>query len=339
MKRPKIAVPLLVAGLALLASAPAVAQTRIILSNDNSALGLKGKTFELLKKELETRLGDKVKVELHHSSALFNEKTQLQGVQLGSANLISPGQGSFASLAPKINVLSLPFLLSSPAAVNAAIKDPKVAAAFIPELERKKIKIVAVWMNGPRDISTRRPKPVLVPDDLKGMKVRVQPAPVDLRTMQTFGANPVTIDWSEVSTALQQGVIDAVEPTPNALVGAGLPDLVAETSRVGYRFDFYLVATGKTWWDKLPAEVRTAFEQSLDVATKWNIENTEKENANAYAQMLEHGKKIYELTPEQRQKWIDAVQPVWKEFGDDVVGADVMARLKEIDARTKSEPE
>lgn len=321
-------------GFALVAAAPASAQTRIILSNDNTALGLKGKTFELLKAELEKRLGDKVQVELHHSGTLFNQKTQIQGVQLGSASLIAPGQGVFASLAPNVNVLSIPFLLSTPAAIEAAVRDPKVSATFEPELERKNIKIVAVWMNGPRNISTRSDTPVLVPSDMKGLKIRVQPAPVDIKTMQVLGANVVTIDWTEVSTAMQQGVIEAVEPTPNALISAGLQDMVGETSKVGYRFDFYLVATSKSWWDKLPADVRTAFEESLKVATAWNWENTDKENAAAYAQLEKAGKKVYDLTPEQRAQWVAAVQPVWKEFGENAVGPDVMNRLKEIDTKS-----
>src|ERR1700692_3245626 len=72
---------------------PSHAQIRIVMSNDNSALGLKGKTFELFKSEIEKRLGSKVVVEMHHSGTLFNQNTQLQGVQLGSAQFIAPGGG------------------------------------------------------------------------------------------------------------------------------------------------------------------------------------------------------------------------------------------------------
>jgi C4-dicarboxylate-binding protein DctP len=316
----------------LAAIAPASAQTRIIMSNDNSELGLKGQTFEFLKKDLEKRLGDKVSIELHHSGTLFNQGTQIQGVQLGSAHLIAPGQGIFASLASNINLLSIPFLLSSPQAIEAAINDPDIGKTFLPELESKNLKVVGVWMNGPRDISTKADKPILVPGDMKGLKIRVQPAPVDIKTMQTFGANVVTIDWTEVSTALQQGVIDAVEPTPNALIGAGLQDLIGQTSKVGYRFDFYLVTTNKKWWDGLPEDVRKAFEQSMKEATAWNWENTDKANAEAYKKVIAAGKKVYDLTPEQRKQWVDAVQPLWKKYGTDVVGEDVMKKIEKIDA-------
>jgi C4-dicarboxylate-binding protein DctP len=272
---------------------------------------------------------------MHHSGTLFNQKTQMQGVQLGSAHFIAPGQGTFASLSPNVNVLSIPFLLPTPEAIGAAIEDPKVRQAFMPDLERKNLAIVGVWMNGPRDISSRSQKAILLPSDMVGIKIRVQPAPVDIKTMQAFGANVVTIDWTEVPTAMQQGVIDAVEPTPNALVGAGLPELIAQTTRVSYRFDFYLVATNKAWWDKLPADVQSGIKAALAATTKWNWENTEKENADAYAQLKKLGKNVYDLDDAQRKQWVAAVQPLWKQFGDDAVGPEVMGRLKEIAAKYK----
>jgi tripartite ATP-independent transporter DctP family solute receptor len=323
-----------VTGLFLFAT-PSNAQIKVVMSNDNSALGLKGKTFDLFKAEIEKRLGGKVVVEMHHSGTLFNQKTQMQGVQLGSAHFIAPGQGTFASLSPNINVLSIPFLLPSPEAISAAIDDPKIRQAFMPDLERKNLAIVGVWMNGPRDISSRSQKAILLPGDMAGIKIRVQPAPVDIKTMQAFGANVVTIDWTEVPTAMQQGVIDAVEPTPNALVGAGLPELIAQTTKVAYRFDFYLVATNKSWWDKLPSDVQAGIKEALAVATKWNWENTEKENADAYAQLKKLGKSVYDLDAGQRSQWVAAVQPLWKQFGDDAVGPEVMGRLKAIYAKYK----
>ena len=96
-----------VAGAIALLSVPmaALAKTKVILSNDTQALSLKGKTFELFKKEIEKRLGDKVAVELHQSGALFDQKTQIQGLQLGGAHFISPTVGIYSSISPKVNAL------------------------------------------------------------------------------------------------------------------------------------------------------------------------------------------------------------------------------------------
>jgi C4-dicarboxylate-binding protein DctP len=311
-------------------SAAADAQVKFIMSNDNNAIGVKGKTFEVLKKELETRLGDKIKVDLHHSGTLFDQKTQVQGLQLGGANLIAPTQGIYAPISPKVNVLSLPFLLSTPKAVQAAIDDPAVHKAIFSELESKNILPLAIWINGPRDLSYRGKKAILLPADVRGIKIRVQPVPADIQTWKTLGANVVAMSWSEVPTALQQGVIDAVEPTPNALVGAGLQEMIDQVTRIEYQYSFYIVSTNKAWWNGVPEDVRAGIKDALKAATAWNWENTTKENKAAYEKVTKLGKPIHELTPEQRAKWAEVVRPVWKQFGEKQVGADVMNRLEEI---------
>jgi len=325
---------LLAAGM-LLPSSAASAKIKFVMSNDNNGVGLKGKTFEVLKKEVEKRVGDKVTVELHHSGTLFDQKTQIQGLQLGGANLIAPTQGIYSPLSPKIGVLSLPFLLSTPKAVQAAVEEPVIHKAIFSDLEKKNIEPLAIWINGPRDLSYHGKKPILVPADLHGIKIRVQPVPVDLKTWKVLGANVVGMSWSEVPTALQQGVIEAVEPTPNALVGAGLGEMIDQVTRVDYHYSFYIVSTNKQWWNKLPADVRSGIQAALKSATAWNWENAAKENKAAYDKVRKLGKPVHTLTDAQRAKWAEAVKPVWDEYGVKQVGADVMKRLQKIAEENK----
>jgi hypothetical protein len=170
---------LAVAALALMSQPlAALAKTKVILSNDTQALSLKGKSFELLKTEIEKRLGDKAAVELHQSGALFDQKTQIQGLQLGGAHMIAPTVGIYSSITPKVNALLLPFLLPNEKAVDEAVKDEVVRASFVPDLEKKNVLPVAIWVNGPRNIGYKRKEPILTPDGMKGLKIRVQSAPI-----------------------------------------------------------------------------------------------------------------------------------------------------------------
>ena len=89
---------------------------------------------------------------------------------------------------------------------------------------------------------------------MKGLKIRVQSAPIYVDTMKAFGANVIAMSWSETPTALQQGVIDAVEPTPNAWVAAKIYELVDNITVTGYCFDFYIVGANKQWWQGFPGE-------------------------------------------------------------------------------------
>ncbi len=321
---------LLAAAVAVAAASPASAEVKIIMSNDNNAVGVKGRTFEVLKKELDARLKGKATVELHHSGTLFDQKTQIQGLQLGSVHIIAPTQGIYAPLSAKINALSLPFLLTTPEAVEAAMADPLVKQSIVAELEKKNVTPIAIWINGPRDFSYRGSKPILLPADIKGVKIRVQGVPVDIKTMQTFGAAPIAMSWSEAPTAMQQGVIDAVEVTPNALVGSGIYEMISQVTRVSYQYSFYIVGANKQWWDGLPADVKAAVQEAMKVATKWNWENTAKENEAAYDKVKALGKPIHDLTAAQRAEWVKVSAPVWKEFGEKLVGVDVMQRLAEI---------
>jgi C4-dicarboxylate-binding protein DctP len=322
---------------ALLASATFIASTHIasafdvIMSNDNNGVGVKGQTFDLLAAEIQKRLPD-AKVEVHHSGSLFDQKTQIQGLQLGSAHLISPTSGIYAPVAAGVSALTLPFLLGSPEQVVEALEDPIVRKAFVPDLEKKNIVPVAVWMNGPRELAYKGSKPILTPSDMAGVKIRVQSVPSDIAAMEAAGANVIAMSWSEVPTSLSQGVIDAVEPTPNALAGAGLIEIIDQMTKFGYQYSFYIVGANKQWWEGMSNEERAAVQEALDVATAWNFENASKENAAAYETVAAAGKTVNELTPDQRAQWVEAMKPVWVKFGDEVVGEEVMTRLKEIAA-------
>lgn len=306
------------------------AADRIILSNDTSALNLKGQTFEVLAKELKERLGDSAAVDVFHSGALLDQKTQIQGLQLGSATFVAPTSGIYSPLAAGLNALTLPFLLTSSEMVDTAWNDPVVREAFVPELQRKNIEPVAIWLSGQRELSYRGSKPILTPEDMKGVKIRVQSVPSDIEAFKAVGANVISMAWGEVASALQQGVIDAVEPTPMSLDSAGMVEVIDQMTRIGYQYAFYIVGANKTWWDGLSDADRASVQEALEVANAFNWENAAKENEAAYAKIRDAGKTIHELTPEQLAQWKEKMRPVWDEFGSQLVGQEAMDRLIEI---------
>jgi C4-dicarboxylate-binding protein DctP len=326
----------LVCSVALIASAPStvMAAGKVVMSNDTSALNLKGQTFEVLAKELRERLGDDFPVEVHHSGALLDQKTQIQGLQLGSATFIAPTSGIYAPLAEGLNALTLPFLLTSRERVVEAWNDPVVREAFVPALQQKNIEPVAIWMSGQRELSYRGKDPILVPDDMKGIKIRVQSVPSDIEAFKAVGANVISMAWGEVASALQQGVIDAVEPTPMSLDSAGMVEVIDQMTKIGYQYAFYIVGANKTWWDGLSEEERASVEASLEVANQFNFENAQKENDAAYEKIQSAGKEIHTLSADQLGQWKEKMKPVWEEYGESIVGENAMERLVEISSST-----
>lgn len=320
----------LAAGLATAFGGTAQAAIKMVMSNYTQAATVKGKTFSLLKSLIEKNLKGKVTVELYQAGTLFSQKTEIQGLQLGSTQLIAPTTGIFSSISPKINAMLLPYLLSTPKAIDAAVHDPLIRKTFFTELEAKNVKPLTVWINGPRDLFYKGDKTILVPADMQGLKIRVQPADIFVKTMKAFGANVVSMNWGEVPTAIQQGVIDAAEPTPNACVASKIYELVNNATLFHYVYSYYIVATNKQWWDGLPAGIRDQLEKDIAQATKWNWAQTNAANQAALKTIADAGVKIHRLNAAELAKWVEAVKPVWKELGTDVVGEKVMNHLIEI---------
>lgn len=308
----------------------ATAQVNMIMSNDNNNKGLKGQTFEYLVGQLEERLGDKINVEMHHSGTLFDQQSQIQGLQLGGTHIISPTAGIYSTVEPKVAALQLPFMLNTPEKIQEAVADPLVRDAIMPGLNGQNIEIVAVWMNGPRDLGYKGQDPILLPEDAVGLKVRVQSAPIFVKTWEAVGANPVGINWSEAPTALQQGVIDAGEVTPNSWRGSSTYQFVDHITMTDHQYSFYLVGANKQWWDGMPGDVKAEVQAALADATTWNMAKNTEINASAAEFIASEGVGVHVLTGEQRAAWATAMQPVWDELGTELVGEEVIARLKTI---------
>ncbi len=318
----------LVAAGALLAGT-ALAQSNIVLNNDIEQNSIKGRAFDLLEELIEERLGDEFAVTTHHGGTLYSQTDQISALQLQAIHFISPTVGVYTGDFPKLNVLVLPYLLRSPEAIQAALDDPAIGQVLLEEMEQANLQPVAAWLNGPRDVGTSG-EPILSLEDIQGVRIRVPPGDNYVRTFEALGANVTTIAWGEVPTALQQGIIDAVEPVPHAWVSSGMYELADQITMTEHIWDFYIVSVNKMWWDGLDPDVRTELEAIVAEVTEANWAETIQANEDARAYMTEQGAVIHDLSDEERVRWVEAVRPVWSELGDPLVGPEVMQRLAEI---------
>jgi C4-dicarboxylate-binding protein DctP len=319
----------LVTALVLFSAAASAQQIQMILNNDIEENTIKGRAFNLLAELVEERLGDQVRVTVHHGSTLYGQADQISALQLGAIHVISPTVGVYTGNFPKLSALVLPYLLRSPEAIQAALDDPEIGQALLADLEGANLQPLAAWLNGPRDLGTSG-EPITTLEELQGVRVRVPPGDNYVRTFEALGANVTSIAWGEVPTALQQGIIDAVEPVPHAWVSSGMYELADKITRTEHIWDFYIVSTNKAWWDGLPDDVRAELTEIFAEVTAFNWDDTLTANEEALAFMQEQGVTVTDLSPEERARWVAAVRPVWDELGAPLVGADVIEKLEEI---------
>ena len=320
-----------------LAASPtlAQAQSRVLIVDDVGGHSLKSQSFDLLKKLVDEKLGNKVAITISANDALYNESSEVPAQQLGALQLCAPGVGILTATFPKLMVVTLPYLLNTPAAIDAAMKDPKIGGVMFADMRAKGLEPLGVWLNGPREIGRTGDKPILWPADMKGVKIRVAPGEVYVNAFKPLGANVTTMSFASVPTALRQGVLDAVEPTPNAWVSSHLYEIAKQVTKTAYIWDYYVLLGNKAWWDGMAPDTRKVFRDAIDQATKWNWDNVNAANDAAFETMKKAGVSIYDLSPEQLTAWKAAERPLWDSLGDKLVGADVMAQLIAIGDKYK----
>jgi C4-dicarboxylate-binding protein DctP len=218
----------------------------IKVNNDVAANTLKGQSWRHFKEALESSsVGDQVDVQIYDSGSLFAQSKQLQALQQNQIQLMAPVPGVLSGQFPKLQAFGLPYLFKSPDMIAAAIADPNIGPKLFAGPESKGVKITSVWLNGWRMVASS--KPIKSIDDLKNVKIRVPGGNNYVNTFKALGADPVTIDWGEVPSSLQQGVIDAVEPTPNANVSDKIFELAKYTTTSDHILDIYVICANKKW--------------------------------------------------------------------------------------------
>ena len=161
------------------------------------------------------RTGGKIKVDIHPSTQLGNERDMVEGLQLGTIDLVVTSTGPVGGFVSKMFVVDLPFLFRDRDHAYKVLDCP-IGKELLAALSAKSIQGLAFWENGFRQI-TNNVRPIAKPADLKGIKLRTMENRVHLASFRAFWASPTPMAWGEVFTALQQKTIDGQE-NPIAII-------------------------------------------------------------------------------------------------------------------------
>lgn len=305
---------------------PAAAQQPIIIkfSHVVAEATPKGQAALKFKEEAEKLLPGKVKVEVYPNSQLFGDGKEMEALALGDVQFIAPSLSKFDKFTKQLQVFDLPFLFDDMKAVDKFQEGP-VGKKLLTSMESKGYTGVAYWHNGSKQISAN--KPLIVPEDAKGLKFRVQASDVLAAQFQQLGANPQKLAFSEVYQALQLGTVDGQENTWSNAYSQKFHEVQKDFTESNHGVIDYMVVTNTKWWNGLPKDVKEGLQKAMDAATKKNNEVADKLNEEAKAK-IGAATKIHQLTPEQRAQWKKAMEPVWAKF-ESAIGKDVIeAALK-----------
>ena len=288
----------------------------------------KGQGALKFKELAEKKLPGKVQVQVFPSSQLFGDAKELEALLLGDVQLIAPSLSKFDRYTKKIQIFDLPFLFDDIEAVDR-FQDSPAGQSLLTSMKNRGLIGLGYWHNGMKQLSTNKDK-LVRPDDVKGLKFRIQASDVLEAQFRALGANPQKMAFSEVYQALQTGVVDGQENTWSNIYSQKFHEVqktIAETNHGA--LDYMVVANAK-WWDGLPADVRKGLTEAMKEATDHANKLAFDLNEADKKKIAEAGKaKIQKLAKDDVAAWRKAMEPVWKKFEADI-GRDL------IDAALKS---
>ena len=286
----------------------------------NSDKHPKGIAASLLQSRVNEEMNGAACMEGFPNSTLFDDDKVLEALLLGDVQLAAPSLSKFENYTTRLRIFNFPFLFDDIDAVDRFQASPS-GQALLNSMTDKGLKGLSFWHSGMKQLSAD--KPLLVPSDARGLKVRVENSDVLVAVFDQLGANPQKMAFSEVYGALQTGVVDGQENSWSNIYGQKFYEVQDGITNTDHGVLDYMLVTSSRWWDGLKEEDRRDLTKILEeVSTERNQAVNELE-AEARKAIADAGTEIRELTPEQRQQWVNALRPVWKRFTPDV-GAETL---------------
>ncbi len=286
----------------------------------------KSKGAERFKALAENYTGGRVRIDLYPNSQLYKDKEELEALQLGAVEMLAPSLSKFGPLGIEaFEVFDIPYLFRDTAELARITQGP-IGRELLSLLEAKGIVGLGFWNNGFKILSANRP--LRQPDDLLGLKVRIQSSRVIEEQMTALGALPQILAFSEAYQALSSGVVDGTENPPANMYNQKMYEVQRHATLTDHGFLGYAVIVNRDFWKALPADIRTGIERALAESTPYANAEAAKENEEAMAAMLKSGKtQFHTPSDEELAVWQTALRPVRARMADRV-GSDLLRRIE-----------
>lgn len=259
-------VQILVPALALLlAGNAAQAAYQLNLSSALSSQDPIVQAMESASEAIAERSEGELTVRVFPNSQLGSDEDVVEQIRSGANIAILIDAGRLSEYQPELGILSAPYLVEDHADYDR-ITSSELYQEWVEGLaDNSGLRLLNYnWFQGSRHMLTK--KLVEAPEDLRGVRVRTINSPVWLRTIESMGATPTPLPWSEVYSALQLGAIDGAEAQLTAAEGQNLHEVITHIALTGHIHLMTGIATSEQWYQSLPEELRTILDEELQRA-------------------------------------------------------------------------
>ena len=309
-----------------LTAAPVVARSDTrIRAADNHPKGYPNVVaVENMGKKLEAATDGRIKMTMFAGGVLGDEKEEIEQVQIGAIHILRVSVGGISPVVPAVNVLNLPYLFRDQDHMHKMIDGP-IGQEILDMITASPARLVGLaWMDsGTRNIYTQ--KPVQTPEDLDGLKIRVQANPLFVETVNAMGGNAISMPFGELYSALQTGIVDGAENNIPSYYTQNHYTIANVFSHTNHLIIPEVLVFSKRTWDELPEEDRVLIKKMAREAQMEQRELWNQFVADATAKLKEKDVTFVDVDTES---FIEATAPVREEYGGPY--ADLVARIQAL---------
>ena len=270
------------------------------------------------KTNLENASRNDIYVKLHPAGQLGIGAALAQKLQGGTVQGAAVSLSNFSPYTAVVDVINIPFWCGTNQQFANLVTSEIWNGEITPKVMEKGYKPMFYFTMDTRTISTRKGhKPVKVPADMQGMKMRVPPSQLLQQFYRLAGANPTVVAWGETATALKQGVADGLDPAIAPLVTFGFADILGHITYVRSVPDAQMFAANAGWYKSLSEAHKKAFDDASAKTQAESFAQIESCRTAAIKAMADAGAPFYVPSDAEMKQWVEAcgyARKDWDEF-------------------------
>ncbi|OEU53195.1 MAG: C4-dicarboxylate ABC transporter [Desulfobacterales bacterium S3730MH5] len=279
-----------------------------------------------MKENVQNCTNGKVYVKLAPGGQLGAGSALAQKVQIGTIQVAQHSISNFAPFAPAADVINIPYWCGENQKFVNLVTSDAWKNEINPKIEARGFKALWYVTIDPRTVAVRKgvKGPIKTPEQMRGIKFRVPGSKILQKFYQLLGANPTPVAWGETSSAIKQGVADALDPSVEALLVFGFKDILSSITFNAAVPDAQVYSCNLKWFKSLPSDVQEGVEFASELTMRQNHAKVPAARAYAMAEMKKAGVEFYVPTAEEKAQWVKkagAQLPAWDDIKKELIGS------------------